>query len=171
MKKYKLNSKLWYRLVQATYFLILGFVLLIFYSDNSITDSLEEIFTTLIVLEILKRAIYYIAIGDLFPGYGKSKLYISRIKDMIGKWDVNDRQLSDKNQRFVSEVTATANNLLNNPSNYKYHQIELIYDLVTEINYLITQKFSDHAMATGSKVRALSIADQVGIDTYYFTIK
>ena len=168
-----LSIKPWYRILKILYVLVLLATVVIIYNlympqyDSFLVDAVQPFFIVLVILEILKRAIYYIYFGTLSPIKVEVATYIARIKDTLKSFqDTTD--FPDATGRFLADVSRVAKieieNFEKDTSRQDLGRLSQVANLVSEASKLHTLGTKGFSAMNAIKVRSLYYAMGLGID-------
>lgn len=169
-----LNTRHWYRVLKVLYVLITIAVFVIAYSlyypqyDNFFSAVIEPLIWTLLVLEVFKRAIYYIYSGTIFPQKTEINEYISKIKDILHELQKGKYDFPEETKVFLNEVNRVAKNEIDNfekrDSKKDKERILNVYNLITQASNFYHLNVSGFSNMNETKVMLLYYAKELEMD-------
>ena len=171
-----LCTKPWYRLFKILYLLVLAIPVILLVTSHSTSNLLENLQISLyivVTLEVVRRIVYYIHFGTIFPVKVEVQTYISNIRNTIEKFRNPSSEISETTKKFLKEVTRIATLELEkvekNNSN-DVDRLSQIDSLVTQANNLYRPDISGFNARSLIKVNALYNANILGIDIDWVNI-
>lgn len=169
-----LNAKHWYRALKVLYVLIIIAVVSIAYSlyypqyDNFFSAVIEPLIWALLILEVFKRAIYYVYSGTILPKKTETNEYILKIKNILHDLQKGTYDLPEETKVFLDEVKRVAQNEIDNfekkDSKKDHARILNVYNLITEANNIYRLNVSGFSNLNETKVMLLYYAKELGMN-------
>jgi len=168
-----LSTKPWYRILKILYVLVLLVTVVIIYNifrpqyDSFLADAVQPFLIVLVVLEIIKRSVYYIYFGTISPIKVEVATYIARIKDTL-KFFQDTTDFPDTTGRFLADVSRVAKieieNFEKDNSRQDLGRLSQVADLVTSASNLYRPTKSGFTPITHVQVGVLYHAHKLGMD-------
>jgi hypothetical protein len=170
-----LNTKHWYRLLKVLYVLIIIITGTIIYNtyypnyDTIFSGIIEPLLWVLFILEIFKRAIYYIYFGTITPQKAEMNEQILKIKNILNDIQKGKYNFSGRVKIFFEDINRIAQNEVDNfenkDSRKDSERILSVYNLMIQAGYYYhLNSFSGSSTTNRTRILLLYYAQELEID-------
>jgi DNA integrity scanning protein DisA with diadenylate cyclase activity len=175
-----LRTKPWYRLLKILYVLVLLATTFIIYNvyvpsyDSFLGNVVQPFLIVLLVLEIIKRSVYYIYSGSISPINVEIATYLKQIKEELGSFqDTTD--FPDTSKNFLEDISRVAKleieKFEKDNAKKDIDRLSQVANLVTSAKNLYRPIKSRFTPITHVQVSVLYHAHKLGMDIDSFKVQ